>query len=444
MKQLVKGGRVIDPSQNLDSMQDVLITDGLISAMGPDLPTDDVDELYQLSPNHWVTPGLIDVHVHLRDPGRLDKETIQSGTEAAIVGGFTAVACMPNTQPTLDNLSTLQYVNYTAKNTARIPVYPVVAATKNIAGQELSEIAELKSHGAVAVSDDGHCLMDSRLMRLALSYCQMLEVPFVCHAEDMDLSGKGCMNEGYYSTLLGLAGIPNVSESVIVGRDIQLSRLTGGHVHFAHISTRQSVALIREAKAEGLPITAETAPHYIALTDAALTNYDPDFKMNPPLRSEQDRLALIEALKDGTIDAIATDHAPHTPDEKALPFDQCPNGVIGLETSLGVVLSTLYHTKLLTPLQIIARMSTGPAQCMRLPGGTLKVGSPADITVIQPELKWVVDVTQLKSKSRNTPFKGKTLQGRAVKVFSKGKELLLDNAAVLEPVTLTKEAVTIS
>jgi dihydroorotase len=432
MKQLLKGGRVIDPTQNLDAVRDILIEDEVIVAIEPEISTTGVDEVHQLSAEYWVTPGLIDIHVHLRDPGRLDKETIQTGTEAAIAGGFTAVACMPNTTPVLDNLSTLEYVNNKVQREARIPVYPVCAATKNIAGEELSEMGELQRHGAVAFTDDGHCLMDSRLMRLALQYCAMLKVPFVCHAEDMNLSAEGCMNEGYTSTLLGLRGIPNVAESVIVGRDIQLSKLTGGHVHFAHVSARESVELIRQAKAEGLPITAETTPHYLALTDSAVLEYDPDFKMNPPLRTDLDQEALIEGLQDGTIDAIATDHAPHTPDDKGHPFDCCPNGVTGLETSLSVVLTYLVNPGKLTPMQMVERMSTGPARCLSLPGGTLKVGSRADITVIHPTLEWTVDPFKMKSKSRNTPFKGMTLQGKAVKVFSRGRELILEPIGVKE------------
>jgi len=424
MKQLLKGARVIDPSQNMDTIADVLIEQNQVQAIGPDLPVDDIDSVYQLSPDYWVTPGLIDIHVHLRDPGQWEKETIQTGTEAAIAGGFTAVACMPNTKPTIDNLSTLTYVNTTAKQNARIAVYPVAAATKDIAGEELTEMAELKTNGAVAFTDDGHCLMDSRMMRLALEYCKMLNMPFICHAEDMNLSGQGCMNEGYYSTLLGLPGIPNVSESVIVGRDIQLAKVTGGHVHFAHISTRESVELIRQAKAEGISITAETTPHYIALTDEAVSGYDPDFKMNPPLRSKTDQEALIEGLIDGTIDAVATDHAPHTRDEKAQSFDHAPNGVIGLETSLAVILTHLFHTGKMSPLNIIHRMSTGPAQCLKLSGGTLKPGSPANLTVIHPGLKWTVDPSQMKSKSRNTPFKGQTLRGKALQVFYQGEALL--------------------
>lgn len=424
MKQLLKGARVIDPSQNLDAVQDILIENEHIAAIGKDLPSQGVEEVHQLSPDYWVTPGLIDIHVHLREPGQEYKETIQSGTEAAIAGGFTAVACMPNTKPTIDNVTTLEFVNLRARQTARIPVYVVAAATKEIAGQELTEMGDLKAHGAVAFTDDGHCIMDSRIMRLALEYCTMLGMPFVCHAEDMQMSGKGCMNEGYHSTLLGLPGIHNLSESLIVARDIQLAKTFGGYIHFAHISAKESVELIRQAKAEGIHITAETTPHYIAMTDSRIQEYDPDFKMNPPLRTDEDQQALIEGLIDGTIDAIATDHAPHSPDEKGQAFDQCPNGVIGLETSLAVSLTYLYHTGKLSALDLIHRMSTGPAGIMSIPGGTLAVGSRADITVIQPDIEWTVDPSQAKSKSRNTPFKGMTLQGQAIKVFSAGQELL--------------------
>lgn len=428
MKQLLKGGRVIDPSQNIDAVLDVLIDNDIIAAIGPNISENEADEVLQLSQDYWVTPGLIDIHVHLRDPGQLEKESIQTGTEAAIAGGFTAVACMPNTKPTIDNLSVLTYINTTAEKTSRIKVFPVAAATKDIAGEELTEMAELKEHGAVGFTDDGHCLMDSRMMRMALEYCAMLKIPFICHAEDMALSAGGCMNEGYNATLLGLPGIPNVAESVIIGRDIQLAKITGGHVHFAHVSTAESVELIRQAKAEGVNITAETTPHYISLTDDLVRDYDANFKMNPPLRTNIDKEALIEGLIDGTIDAIATDHAPHTPDEKGQAFDCAPNGVIGLETSLAVVLTHLYHTQRMQPIDIIARMSTGPAQCLNLPGGTLKPGSQADITVIHPDLAWVVNPSESKSKSRNTPFKGQTLQGKAVQVFCKGNELLMGSA----------------
>jgi len=428
MKKLLKGGRVLDPSQNLDSVMDVLIDGDVIAEIAANIPDSKADEVFQLSPDVWVTPGLIDIHVHLRDPGHPDKETIQSGTEAAIAGGFTAVACMPNTQPTLDDLQTLTYVNTTAERTARIPVYPVCAATHEIAGHQLTDMGELKANGAVAFTDDGHCLMDSRMMRLALEYATMLGVPFVCHAEDMNLSANGCMHEGFFSTLLGLPGVPAEAESIIVGRDIQLANMTGGHVHFAHVSTAQAVKLIRQAKAEGIRITAETTPHYIAMTDEALAAYDADFKMNPPLRTESDKQALIEALQDGTIDAIATDHAPHTSDQKQQTLDCAPNGVVGLETSLGVCITHLVQPGLLTPLQLVQRMSTGPAQCLNIPGGTLKPGSRADVTVIHPTIKWTVDPNQFKSKSRNTPFKGQTLTGKAMYVFSAGQELLLGQA----------------
>lgn len=431
MKQLLKGGRVLDPSQNLDDVRDVLIENGRILAIDANISEDGADEVWTLNDNQWVAPGLIDVHVHLRDPGQEYKETIESGTEAAIHGGFTAVACMPNTDPVIDNLSTLEYVKHRAQSTARIPVYPICAGTKNIAGEQITEIGELLKHGAVGFSDDGHCVMNARVMRMIFEYTAMFDVPFISHAEDTNLSHKGCMNEGYYSTLLGLQGIPNESESVIVARDIQLVKKTGARLHVAHVSARESVDLIRRAKEEGLNVTCEVTPHHLAQTDAAITEYDPDFKMNPPLRSEEDRQVMVQALKDGVIDAVATDHAPHSPDEKANPFDCCPNGVIGLETSLGVMMTHFVNTGLISPLTLIDRMSTGPARCLSLEGGTLKPGSRADITVIDPELAWVVDPRQFKSKSRNASFKGQTLSGKAVMVMSNGKVLMKDELFAL-------------
>jgi dihydroorotase len=422
---LLKGGRVLNPATGCDQVMDVLIEGEQIKALGEDIPASQAETVIQLTPDQWVTPGLVDIHVHFRDPGRPDKETTASGAAAAVAGGFTSVCIMPNTTPTIDDLATLEYVNQAAKTQTKINIHAVAAATKNLAGEELTEIGSLYENGAVAFTDDGHCLMNANLMRLALEYATMFNAPVVCHAEDMNLSKEGCMNEGYYSTLLGLPGIPNIAESVIVGRDIELARMTGGHVHFAHVSTRESVDLIRRAKAEGVKVSGETTPHYLTLTDAEIQRYDTHFKMNPPLRSESDRQALIEGLLDGTIEAIATDHAPHTPDEKALEFDKAPNGVVGLETSLGVVLTHLVHTGVLTPLKMVEVMSTRPAQLMRIPAGVLEPGARADITVIDPKAEWEVDPTQFKSKSRNTPFKGMPLKGRPEMVFAAG-ECLLD------------------
>jgi dihydroorotase len=421
MKQLLQGGRILDPATGLDQVADVLLEGNQIAAIGPAISPSEADHVLHLTPEHWVTPGLIDIHVHFRDPGRPDKETTASGAAAAIEGGFTAVCVMPNTTPPLDNLQTLQYVQQTAKTYSPIHIYPVAAATKGLAGEDLTPMGGLFRCGAVGFTDDGHCLMNANLMRLALEYSQMVGAPFVCHAEDMNLTKQGVMHEGYWSTFLGLPGIPNMAESVIVSRDIELAKLTGGRVHFAHINTRQSVELIRKAKAEGIPVTAETAPHYLVLTDAACQHYDPNFKMNGPLRSEADRQALIAGLQDGTLDVIATDHAPHNLDEKSLEFDKAPFGVIGLETSLGVMLTHFVHTGLLGPMDLVRLMSTRPAQVMNLPtGGRLEVGQLADVTVIDPNMAWTVDPLAFKSKSRNTPFDGWPLRGRAVAVFAQG------------------------
>ena len=294
----------------------------------------------------------------------------------------------------------------------------------------MTSIGTLMANGAVGFSDDGKPIASANMMRKALEYSKMFDVPIVCHAEDCSLFGKGVMHEGYYSTLLGLPGIPSVAESVIVARDIELVRFTGGKVHFAHISSKESVALIRKAKAEGLPITAETTPHYLSLTDACCQGYDPDFKMNGPLRADSDQAALIEAVADGTIDVIATDHAPHTPDEKSMAFDCAPNGVIGLETSLGVVLTHFHHTNRLNPTEIVRLMATRPAEIFKLKeSGNLAVGQRADITVIDPDHSWMVDPSQFKSKSRNTPFKGQTLKGKAIMTIANGICLYQDEHA---------------
>lgn len=421
-KQLLKGGRVLDPSQNLDKVCDVLIEDGKIAAISDNISTQ-VDEIIELTPEHWVTPGLVDVHVHFRDPGQTAKETTLTGAAAAIAGGFTTVCIMPNTQPRLDNLSTLHYVNEQASKTD-IQIYPVCAISKNLEGKELTEMGKLKAEGAIGFTDDGHGVQSAQLMKLALEYAAMLDLPVVAHSEDDCLSGCGVMNEGYYSTLLGLPGVPNTAESAMVARDIELVRQTGGRLHVAHVSTRETVNLIRKAQAEGLPVTGETTPHYLALTDANVQGYDPDFKMNAPLRTADDQQIIKDALLDGTLACIATDHAPHTTEEKRLSFDEAPNGVIGLETSVGVTLGAMYHTGLMTPLAIINAMSTKPAEIFRLNAGSLKPGSQADVTIIDPNQQWVVDVSEFKSKSKNCPFKGQTLTGRAVMTMAKGKVLM--------------------
>ena len=420
---LLKGGRVLNPATGYDGVADVLMQDGKILAVEPNITAPDGAEIIELTPEHWVAPGLVDLHVHFRDPGRSDKETTATGSAAAIAGGFTTVCTMPNTNPVLDTTQTMLYV-LDAASKSPIHIHPIAGATKGLEGKELTPMGTLASLGAVGFSDDGFCLMNAQIMRLALEYARMFDMPFICHAEDTNLSKNGCMNEGYYSTMLGLPGYPSIAESVIVSRDIELSRVTGGHVHFAHISTRESVGLIRKAKAEGLRITAEVTPHHLTLTDYNCVGYNGNFKMNPPLRSKEDQAALIEALADGTFDAVATDHAPHTPDEKTMAFDGCPNGVIGLETALGVMLTKLVHTGKLTPLQLIDRMSTGPARALNLPAGNLQPGDCADVVVIDPNHSWTVNPSQFKSKSRNTPFAGWALQGKAVQLYAHGIKLL--------------------
>ncbi len=437
MKKLLKGGRVINPQTQLDEPMDVLINGSVIEAIEKSIPASSADEVITLSPDQWVVPGLVDIHVHFRDPGRPDKETTATGAAAAITGGFTTVCIMPNTTPTLDSLSTLQYVNQAAERTG-ITIHAVAAVTKGLEGVEMTSMGSLYKNGAVAFTDDGHAVNSAAMMRKALEYSRMFNAPIVSHAQDMELSGNGVMHEGYYSTLLGLPGIPSVAESVMVARDIELARFTGGHVHFAHLTAKESVDLIRKAKAEGLNVTAETTPHNLTLTDAVVQDYDPNYKMYGPIRAEEDRQALVQGLLDGTIDAIATDHAPHTPEEKQQAFDEAPFGVIGLETALGIILTHFYHTGTLTASQVIHLMALGPAQAYRLKDcGTLEVGKRADITVIDPNLEWVVDPAEFKSNSRNTPFKGHLLKGKAIKVIAKGETLLSDaalNASSLQEV----------
>ncbi|MEB3286070.1 MAG: dihydroorotase [Vampirovibrionales bacterium] len=439
MKLLLKGGRVLMPAlkneqaseKSMDALLDVLIEDGRITAIGDNLSESDVDTVIQLKKEQWVTPGLVDIHVHFRDPGQGSKETIATGALAAAAGGFTTVCMMPNTSPTIDSVSVLEYVEQAARKT-KINVLTVPAVTKGLEGKELTAMGTLVSKGAVAFSDDGMPIESAGIMRKALEYAKMFGVAIVCHAEDPSLCGCGVMHEGYYSTRLGLPGIPSSAESTMVARDIELARQTGGHVHFAHLSCKESVALIRQAKKEGLNVTSETTPHNLALTDATICDYDPNFKMYGPLRAADDQAALIEGILDGTIDAIATDHAPHTPEEKLLTFNEAPRGVIGLETSLGVILTHFYHSGKLSALDVVRLMSTAAAECYGLKdAGILRQGMPADITVIDPELSWTVDPNRFFSKSKNCPFNGQTLQGKAILTIAKG-EIVYDESGLLD------------
>ncbi len=419
MKLLIKGGRVIDPSQGLDEEKDVLVEKGkVVSLLPPGQKTGDAKELDAWG--GWVVPGLIDMHVHLREPGEEYKETIATGVSAAVGGGITAVACMANTKSVNDNASTTDYILEQAKSAKKTRVYPVGALSEGLQGEALAELGDLVDHGCVAVSDDGRPVQNPLLMRRALEYCLALGVPVLDHAEVLELSEGGSMHEGFVSTELGLTGIPHAAESAMVARDIILAELTGSRLHIQHVSTAGSLQLIREAKSRGVQVTAETCPHYLALTHDAVRGYDPHFKMNPPLRTAADQEALISALADGTIDAIASDHAPHSRVEKEVEFDQAANGVVGLETLLPVTLELVSRGEI-TPSRWVEMISVNPARILGVKGGSLAEGSVADITVIDPEQEWRIDRDKLHSKGKNTPFHGREVKGRATAVIIEGK-----------------------
>jgi dihydroorotase len=418
MKLLLTGARVIDPSQKMDAVADVLLENGKIAQIAPDLPkTLDSKSSGKIKTidlaSMIVTPGLIDMHTHLREPGLEYKETIASGCAAAVAGGFTSVACMPNSSPINDNRSITEFIKRKAAEAALANVYPIGAISKDSAGSQLTEFWDLKEAGIVALSDDGKPVMDAALMRRALEYASSLGLPVISHCEDTNLSGGGLMNEGYYSTILGLRGIPSIAEEAMVARDILIAEFTKTSVHIAHVSTAGSVRLIREAKKRGLSVTAETAPHYFTLTDESLQSYDTNFKINPPLRGIDDLAAIKEGLADGTLDAIACDHAPHGRTDKEVEFEYAASGISGLETSLGLSLQ-LIHDGVISWAQLIAKMSINPARILNLPKGTLNAGVDADITVIDPTLKWTVDIKAFRSRGKNSPFHEREMQGRAV------------------------------
>ncbi|HEV8483398.1 MAG TPA: dihydroorotase [Blastocatellia bacterium] len=421
MKLLVKGGRVIDPSQNMDEVADLLLEDGRVKTLGSDLLDADA-EVFNAN-GLVVSPGFIDLHVHLREPGDEYKETIASGAKAAIAGGFTSVCAMPNTDPVNDSASITRYIIEKGRAAGFARVHPIGAITRGSKGEELAEMAEMKEAGAVAVSDDGRPVMNSQVMRHAMEYAHDHGLVIVDHCQDLNLSAGGVMHEGRYSTLLGLRGMSGAAEESHVSRDILLSELTGARVHIAHISTRGAVELIRAAKHCGIPVTCEVTPHHLALTDEAVMGFDTNTKMSPPLRSEEDRLALIEAVSDGTIDAIATDHAPHHMDEKMLEYDRAPFGVVGLETALGVALKALYHSGVISLSRLIELLTVGPARAFSLAGGTLAPGAIADVTIIDTERPWKVDPHLFHSKSHNTPFSDWRLRGAVIATFVAGREV---------------------
>ncbi|MFV9691505.1 MAG: dihydroorotase [Desulfobacteria bacterium] len=420
MRLIIRGGRVIDPASNTDAIKNVVIENGRIVRLQSGAETRNPDSEIIDASGMWVVPGLIDMHTHLREPGHEYKETIATGCEAAAAGGFTSICCMPNTTPVNDNQSVTDYILKKAREASHARVYPVGAISKGLQGRSLAEFGELKEAGVVAVSDDGNPVMNSQLMRRALEYTRAFDLFVISHCEDLDLAGNGVMNEGTVATRLGLRGIPNAVESVMVSRDLMLAELTGAKLHIAHVSAADSVRCIRDAKKRGVLVTAETAPHYFSLTEAALLDYNTNAKMNPPLRTKKDVEAICEGLRDGSIDAIATDHAPHSILEKDIEFDAAANGIIGMETSLPLSLK-LVRNGIFDPMTLIAKMSTNPARILGLPAGQLKPGASADVTVIDPEVSFTVDANSFKSKARNCPFDGWNLQGKAVLTIVEGR-----------------------
>jgi dihydroorotase len=417
---LLRGGRVVDPEQTLDRILDLLLVDGRVAGVGEGLQAPEGAEILECG-GLVVVPGLIDVHVHLREPGGERKETIASGARAAAAGGFTAVCAMPNTDPVIDSPATVGFVAAAGRAARAARVYPVGALSLGQKGERLTEIGELVEAGAVAVTDDGNPVMDSGLMRRALEYCQAFEIPVADHPEDLALSRGGAMNEGLVSARLGIRGKPNASEDVHIVRDLLLAELTGGHIHLQHVSTRHGVEAIRQAKARGVRVTAEASPHHLLLTDEAVDGYRTDAKMNPPLRVEADRDAVVAGFLDGTLDTLATDHAPHHYDEKEQAFDDAPFGVVGLETAVGLILTAFVHPGRMDLPTLVERMSRAPARAFRLPGGHLREGAPADVTVLDPEVEWTVEPDRFLSRSRNTPFAGWKLRGRAARTIVGGR-----------------------
>mgnify|MGYP000882760230 CR=1 FL=1 len=415
---LLKGGRVLCPATGRDETSDLLLDQGRVAAIGAGLDASGAQVID--CAGKLVTPGLIDLHVHLREPGQEYKEDIASGTAAAAAGGFSAVCAMPNTSPVNDSRAVTEYILGRAREAGSCRVYPVGAISRGLKGELLSEMAELKDAGCVAVSDDGRPVPDSRLLRRAMEYAAGFDLPVICHSEDLRLSAGGVMHEGPTATRLGLKGIPAQAEVIAVERDLNLAGLTGARVHIAHVSCAGSVEAVRRAKERGWAVSCETGPHYFSLTDAEVGNYDTHRKMNPPLRAADDRQAILAGLAEGVIDAVATDHAPHSSLEKLVEFDIAAFGVTGLETSLALVLG-LVRRGVLDLGAAIARLTSGPAACLGLPGGSLALGGPADVTVIDPNLAWSVDPERMRSKSRNTPFAGWELIGRAILTICGGR-----------------------
>jgi dihydroorotase len=420
MKIILKNVTLVNPFQNLNKKSDILIENGIIKKID-EIKKEELksaDQIIELD-GKYCSPGFFDMHVHLREPGREDEETVQSGCNAAATGGFTGVACMPNTSPAADSAEIIRYIKEKAKNHL-VEVFPVAAATLDRKGEALSPMYELFEAGAVAFSDDGVAIKTASVLRNALEYSINFGTPIIEHCEDESLA-DGVMNESVVSTMLGLPAIPNVAEDLIVMRDIMLAEFTGGKVHIAHISSKNAVDLVRQAKKKGIKVTAEVAPHHFCLTDDSLKSFDTNYKMNPPLRTSEDVEAMIAGLVDGTIDCIASDHAPHSIEEKEMEFIYAPNGILGLETQVGIVFSELLHKKKLTLEQIIERMAINPRKILNIPVPKIEVGESANLTIFDPDLVWTVEVNKFKSKSKNSPFDKKLLTGKAIGVINQSK-----------------------
>jgi dihydroorotase len=434
MKKLLKGGRVIDPANGIDGVHDVLIDGDRIARVGRDLPVDGAT-VVEIPSGLVVGPGFIDMHVHLREPGQEHKETVATGTASAVAGGFTAVACMPNTSPVNDNANVTSLILAKAAEAGQARVYPIGAVSKGSKGELLADIAELKEAGCVAITDDGHPVATALLLRRALEYAGMFGMPVIEHCEDQSLKGDGVAHEGFHASSLGLRGIPGAAEALGAERGILLSELTGSAFHVAHMSARASLRAVRKGKENGVRVTCEVAPHHFTLTDEALATpipYDTNTKMNPPLREVADRDAMLAGIADGTVDVIATDHAPHHYDEKNVEFDRAPFGIVGLETAISLSLDRLVHAGVIRLPRLVELMSTNPARILRVSGGSLTEGAPADITIIAPDLRVRVKAADLRSRSKNTPFDGWELRGGVAATIVGGRTLFVNPQTSLQ------------
>jgi dihydroorotase len=434
-KRLLKGGRVVDPANGRDGVFDILVDGDRIARVGQDLRLADLGAdvaVVEIPSGLVVCPGFVDMHVHLREPGQEHKETVATGTAAAVAGGFTAVACMPNTAPVNDNAGVTEYILKEAAEARLARVYPIGAVSRGQKGEQLAEIAELRQAGCVAITDDGHPVATALLMRRALEYAGMFDMPVIEHCEDQTLKGDGVAHEGFQASALGLRGIPGQAESIMALRDISLAELTGGVVHIAHMSARQTLDAVRWGKSRGARVTCEVTPHHFVLTDEMLRGpiaYDTNVKMNPPLRETADRDAMIAGIADGSVDVIATDHAPHHYDEKRVEFDHAPFGITGLETAVSLCFDRLVHPGIVSLSRLVELLSVNPARILRVPGGSLADGAPADISILAPDLQVTVDAAAMRSKSKNTPFDGWTLRGGVAATIVGGRMVYVNDAS---------------